>query len=555
MKEELEALQPCQQRAAARARKAAPPEPHRRVSLRAAGGVLLLLGLLVIGLAYSPFIGRRSHRPMQPPAPLEVIIPTGAATRGDNVTLPSRPPASLREIGIGQYAVHPTLETMYDDEYRRYSAPIFSLASPSQGGLLFGPLTTNPGDWVTTTIPANEAMDVEHITAFTGDGVDEHGQSFSYPPLHVHHIHIRRALPTDATRRRTQQQGQQGVGQQFASLRRAWPFTRPLSWKDAAGVEHPDDWELEEGEEGELGDEDFERREWQQHWFETHGDYAPNYTTAVPAGYCRVRGDGRLSVFAQFVDARPKSADAPPLRFWMRIQLEVTKQPCKPVGKLVLWYPLTDFSMDDYLMRYDAGNTDRLSWWSMRVGRAGRLVTPAWLHCHRARFGGLMVLRGQRSPFDYGGLTATCAAGSRTECSSVAALRAFLLQRAASDVLCNDNASAPTFWRSDATPGSAAPSFYDRQGQLLCKPHEFEAGETATIFVFQKPVWAPENAHFAMHTMVFMHFAPRDDNRAAIQTVTYVEPGADYNSMGTWDLQAARTEQRRIHSGNGQWGN
>jgi hypothetical protein len=29
---------------------------------------------------------------------------------------------------------------------------------------------------------------------------------------------------------------------------------------------------------------------------------------------------------------------------------------------LIIWYPFTEYSMRDGLMRYDAGNTERLMW-------------------------------------------------------------------------------------------------------------------------------------------------------------------------------------------------
>lgn len=83
---------------------------------------------------------------------------------------------------------------------------------------------------------------------------------------------------------------------------------------------------------------------------------AGRYRTLTPDGYCRVRGRAPLGAFAQFVDARPAAADerpVAPLRFWLRIRFGLATAPCKPIGKLLVWYPFTHASSEDALMRYD----------------------------------------------------------------------------------------------------------------------------------------------------------------------------------------------------------
>jgi hypothetical protein len=126
-----------------------------------------------------------------------------------------------------------------------------------------GPFHSKPGDWHTgfSGEDAPGRIDFglfepgDRITAFVGHAVTDDGTPIGFPPLHIHHIHMRK-------------------GSAFASR------------------EHAD------------------------HWFESHGDYsrgsdvgigarsAIGYVTRVPAGYCVVTDE-----FAHDVDVNAQVND------------------------------------------------------------------------------------------------------------------------------------------------------------------------------------------------------------------------------------------------------
>lgn len=185
------------------------------------------------------------------------------------------------------YAVHTTLETTPSDiftpsAYPR-SANVTALGGASRG-FVMGPFATQPGEWVSAYVTEEMVgialSSVEHVIEFTGDGVDASGNALPFPPLHVHHIHILRGRPPPA----------HGL---------------------------------------------------QQHWMETHGDYALDpvrgYATPTPPGYCRVRGSEPLSVWAQLVDVRSHSLSARPLQWWLRIRFVLSPVACRPISKLLIW--------------------------------------------------------------------------------------------------------------------------------------------------------------------------------------------------------------------------
>lgn len=406
------------------------------------------------------------------------------------------------------YAIHDSLETapqaiFQASAYGRTASVTALDGSSAERGFLMGPFETLPGEWVSAWVTeemAGTALgEADHVTEFTGDGVDADGLALPFPPLHVHHIHVARGQPPPS------------------------------------------------------GDH------MQQHWMETHGDYRLDpergYTTRTPPGYCRVRGADPLAVWAQLVDARaPATASAKAassgskLKWWLRVRFVVSvAAACTPITKLIIWYPYSREAAADGLMRYDVGNTQRLTWWTVAIPSAGRLVPPAWMHAHRARLAGLLLLRGRVAPSAYAGLGADCARRGHAACASVDTLRAYVLREAGAAVICHNNASVPSYAVQPAAAelsggggGGASLGYFDRQGELLCEPHTFAAGDAVTVFAFSRSVWQPEDEHFTMHTMLFAHFEPELPTAEALERVVYATPNDGYDE---WDLERA-TAQR-----------
>lgn len=198
---------------------------------------------------------------------------------------------------------------------------------------------------------------------------------------------------------------------------------------------------------------------------------------------------------------------------------------------LVYRYPYSTNAVHDGLMRYDVGNTVRLTWWTVHVPEAGRLVPPAWLHvrarpcwrtparapswphhlsaagliiaglappmqAHRARLTGLVLLSGMLEPAQFGTLAPDCLRHGRVECASHDALQNYLVQQAAESVICFTNVSVPSFVVQPPAEGvesgmsnGGSMSYYDRQGQLLCQPHAFARDDAVTVVAFTKSVW------------------------------------------------------------------
>jgi hypothetical protein len=331
-----------------------------------------------------------------------------------------------------------------------------------------------PGEWLTAYIDTTtlaQIGDLSKISSFVGDAVDSSGNRIPFPPLHVHHIHVCRLQ------------------------------TMP--------------------------------RLVQQHWLEVHGDYSPDYRTTTPSGYCRVHGKGAsLLVLAQYKDVRPMGLLNTPLGWSMRLTFGIPTRPCKPIGKLLFWYPMTDDAMTDMLGRFDVGNADLLRWWSVQVDVSGTLAPPAWLHAHRARFAGLIVTRGTSTPFDFGTLTV-----NHRMAVDASSLRNYMLMTIPpADVLCYDNHSVPTYERVHY---AGSWQNYDRRGQIVCIPMVFNTGDTFTIFSFTRSVWDQSKTTFRMHTILFSHYHPTPATMAtnwsrAVESSVYIQP----THYGLWNLSS-----------------
>ncbi|KAL1510680.1 hypothetical protein AB1Y20_006976 [Prymnesium parvum] len=353
-------------------------------------------------------------------------------------------------------------------------------AAPSTRTLLAGPFYSRPGEWHSLGFSYDEMLaPSDRIVAYTADVVDSSGAALPYPPVHLHHIHVMRG----------------------------------------AGV----------------------------HWYETHGDYerdrARGYRRALPDGYCDANAQPAARILlAQINDVRftqdmamsfdrrggaapppPPHAAAPPLAWFVRLAFELAppSSRCRAATKLIWWYPVTPAAAADRLSRYDVPRRPALFWWVMRAPRGGRLLPPAWVHSHRARYGGLLLVRGKHSP-------RSLAAFPRA--ANLTAARSALLAAAAGRLVCaDDEERAPSFARlppaADGTGG-----WYDRQGRVVCRQLDIERGEEYTLFSFNEPRWSTDVDPYPQHTMLFMYL----DGNASATELAETFPA----SYGEWYLES-----------------
>lgn len=352
-----------------------------------------------------------------------------------------------------------------------------ALNAPTRG-VLIGPFHAAPGAWTSISLePTSGSRTAPWLLAegdcvvdFQGAGVHADGVPIGYPPLHVHHLHVERGSTT--------------------------------------------------------------------HFFETHGDYdrSPNatgigeYGTALPAGFCMrvgkrpiylieaVLNDVRYTApgLAMSTDSshlhapHNRSHSSMVLEWYLRVLFTIAPSEAvsaigvartvQPACKLILFHPITTYALDDSLQRYDAGTTPRVLFWSYRMRRGGRLLLPVWLHSHRARDGGVVLIAGHHT-------IASLTNGTFTAAHTIDALRDLVVARAGNRVVCRPDPSVPSVVHlSEAADGSLGGQ-YDRPGALICSSHEWRAGDRLTVFAFSEPRWAIHNVHFPQHTMIFAFFA------------------------------------------------
>ena len=386
---------------------------------------------------------------------------------------------------------------------------VYTCREPTLRGMLAGPFRTVPGQWTSIGLKHDLLHPGDRITHYVGDAVHATtGTPLKYPPLHLHHIHV-------------------------AKLR----YTH--------GAPHDSD----------------HIAHYYPHWFETHGDYASTdagYMTSLPDGYCDVfetnvdQSDSEVRVEAQLNDvrwqadaamsrdtrtdapaslldrnasaplpARARDAAAaaarhhsPPYEWYLRIVFSLADRPCRTAHKLLVGQPLDRSALADHLLRYDVGAVPSLRWWAVRIPFSGRLLPPAWLHSHRARYSGLLFVEGNHTIAlagdaglcaERGGQLATCKSDAT---AALTTLRSMLLHAAGERLLCADDPAVPSF---DRLPLNADGSggYHDRQGAIWCRPGaSVSAGAAYTVFAFSTAHYLRHVDPFPQHTLLFLRYAP-----------------------------------------------
>ena len=370
----------------------------------------------------------------------------------------------------------------------------YTCDQPDMRGLIAGPYQMLPGQFVSMFIDFSHLFRTgDQIIEYTGDAVDVTGAPVGYPPLHVHHLHLSRDWP--------------GI------------VTTP-------------------------------------HWMESHGDYAHGTEgfmpgMKLPEGYCdRLAPADGMHIDGQLNDVRfthgmsmsadesagsPARPSASLLTWYIRVVLKLTSKPCIATSKLILWHPQKEAVRNEKLSRFVVNNRPHIRWWSYSLSRDGELVLPAWVHSHRGRYGGALVVRNNHSLWSLAQLPARCledpadsagasadAAGSRGpnapgggECAALFDLSRMLKRlkgnaEAADDLICYDLREQPTFLfvnQSTAPPGYGG--FHDRGGELHCRAATFRAGDKWTVFYANEPVFHSHMKTFMQHLLVMLRMTHR----------------------------------------------
>merc|ERR1712232_1320449 len=111
-------------------------------------------------------------------------------------------------------------------------------------------------------------------------------------------------------------------------------------------------------------------------------------------------------------------------------------------------YPMDQNRRWDPLVRYDVGNRAKIFFWTIEMYRGGTLLPPAWLHSHRARHAGYLLLWGQHTPFrllpDCGREWNQMVVNESANCDSLDAVRQRVLNLSSIRVLCHDDPQVPS---------------------------------------------------------------------------------------------------------------
>lgn len=182
--------------------------------------------------------------------------------------------------------------------------------------------------------------------------------------------------------------------------------------------------------------------------------------------------------------------DAPAYTWWLRIRFELSDGHgrCMPVHKVILMYPP---GPDDFLGRYNVGNTPKVFTWAIKLDVPGGTVRPpAWTHNHHARYAGYILLRGNHS---LNSLVSLGCISGHDGCETVEGMQEHLLlhvnTKAGAVVLCVDKMQKPDFVEMHQTePGMSG--MYDRPAHVECRDWSFYRGQVVTVVSFSIPKWA-----------------------------------------------------------------
>ena len=441
-----------------------------------------------------------------------------------------------------------------DKEWTHGAAPVYLCARNATRTALIGPFSSRVQEWHTIHVLLSMLSPGDRIVKYTGDTVsaDDASTPIGYPPLHMHHVHV------------------------YASHAPHWFETHgdylldahghSLSWRTAApspdahghsltaAPSPPDahDYSLSSPP---LGSCVVVQEEGPTKVFAQMNDVRFSTSTGMASGSSRAEQTehDRASLDELRATGRPyrwyfrirfvlEPSSAPPLAAAAASVVTVsdaeppptapiavastTANGCQPVHKVVLMYPQDEHASHDYLGRFDCGGRQALFTYSIELTYSGTVVPPSWMHTHRARHGGYVLIRGSHTLFSLvvGAADSSSDVGNTTGAQGkyaafmrdlaampaserVARLRRTVLELAGARALCYDDEHVPTSVTFNET-GDGIGGRFDRQGAIVCEPFRFQAGERVTAFSFVSPNWAQDLKVFPQHTMLFLMFRP-----------------------------------------------
>ena len=310
-----------------------------------------------------------------------------------------------------------------------------------------GPFGSMPGQWrsLSTQPLQNLLVDGDRVSGFIGSAATEDGALIGFPPLHAHHIHVRKGDLHGGYNALSAASGASGLG--FVTSR-----------------EHA------------------------SHWFEVHGDYpvgtdfgvgaksARGYSTLLPAGHCYlVSSADDIDINAEINDVRIASADSSEvlqLDYYLLLAFTLSgDDSCRSVSKFWFRHPKSVVLTNDVWARYDVPRTPAVTWWSGVFPAEGRML-HAWLHTHRMRGAGFLLLASspEQIPFQCDELGIDRADGTDTlAVRNITHTRLELSRRAR--VVCEDDRAVRLVGLEPTRPQPCAPEPSPYHAMVCARVH------------------------------------------------------------------------------------
>ena len=430
-----------------------------------------------------------------------------------------------------------------DKEWVDGVAPVYVCASNNTRTALIGPFTTRVQEWHTIHVYLSMLSPGDRIIKYTGDTVRATDPSIpiGYPPLHMHHVHLYAnhlphwfethgdylldahgyslSSPPVGSCVVVQEKAPTKVFAQVNDVRFSTSTAMATSVsRSATGGEQT---EYERASLDALRSKGLPYR-W---YFRIQFVLEPERTNSS-SSFAGPPPDASSVTAASASAPVAGAATAGAERPSAQSAVAATTEGCHPVRKIVLMYPVDEHASRDHLARFDCGSRQALFTYSIELPCSGTVVPPGWMHTHRARHGGYVLLRGEHTLFslfagasnvssDVGNRTAAHAAYAAFVTSfavtpaseRVVRLRRAVLELAGRRLLCHDDEHVPTSVVLSEN-GDGLGGHFDRQGSIACAPFHFRAGEKVTAFSFVSPNWAKDLKVFPQHTMLFLLFTP-----------------------------------------------